>query len=337
MAGNNSGTLAAGYPLAMAAALFLSWGASAQAAGWLGCNVGPAKGVEVREIYKESPADRLGLLRGDVILTLNGIELTDPWQMERLLAAAPAGSEATLSVMRAGQKLELKTKLEDGARRFAPQAPISPPEEKGGAPGVSAAPVQRGGMPGYGPTAPPVALGHTHDAAVRLESARSLLEAYDRIRLEKNAGAEAEKLSQHVALMLSQAQELLRLYRMDEGRSLLNEAYRTVKQELQKLRGGETLINPLRFQNKLDELTYERNRNGMYEMLVRSIPDFPNRISQGDPLFQSAMTLRQSAENASVQGDPESGVKLMEQSTSKLVRLLKEAGLDIPDETGMTP
>ncbi|HID79917.1 MAG TPA: RIP metalloprotease RseP [Aquifex aeolicus] len=65
---------------------------------------------KVEYVYPSSPAQKLGLKRGDLILEVNG-EPTRNWlELEKLLREN-AGKEVTLTVLRDGKKITLKVKL----------------------------------------------------------------------------------------------------------------------------------------------------------------------------------------------------------------------------------
>ncbi|WP_158089551.1 PDZ domain-containing protein [Magnetofaba australis] len=86
---------------------------SALAGGWLGVTVTPPRGVAVAEIIKESPADRAGLQRGDVILTVDGHQVQNAGHFAHLINSGRPGDAAKLEVQRDGKKLTLEAPLDD--------------------------------------------------------------------------------------------------------------------------------------------------------------------------------------------------------------------------------
>jgi serine protease Do len=104
--------------------------------GWLGVAVQPmtadlaesfglqeARGALVSEVIKGSPAEAAGLRRGDVILAFDGVEIDTFNDLPRLVAAAPVGGSARLTVFRDGKTLQLQAtigELEDADRQPAP-------------------------------------------------------------------------------------------------------------------------------------------------------------------------------------------------------------------------
>jgi S1-C subfamily serine protease len=53
-------------------------------------------------VESESPADRAGLLVGDVIISADGAEITEPQDVAELLGAERVGAKLELRVVRGG-------------------------------------------------------------------------------------------------------------------------------------------------------------------------------------------------------------------------------------------
>jgi S1-C subfamily serine protease len=77
-----------------------------------------AKGVLVAQVQPGSAAERAGLKRGDVITSLNGVEVNDPNVFRNQVAGTPPGTEVTLNVLRGGREQQLRATLDE----FTPQA-----------------------------------------------------------------------------------------------------------------------------------------------------------------------------------------------------------------------
>ena len=75
----------------------------------------PAPGAVVVEMLRRSPAERAGLLPGDVVLALDGQPIQDAAQLRNELARAAAGSTLHLSVRREGQRKEIAIQVEEAA------------------------------------------------------------------------------------------------------------------------------------------------------------------------------------------------------------------------------
>ena len=70
------------------------------------------KGAVIRMIIEDSPADRLGLRDGDVIVKLNGEDVTDTYELRNRILSLDPGSIVTISVLRRNLLHETTVKLE---------------------------------------------------------------------------------------------------------------------------------------------------------------------------------------------------------------------------------
>jgi serine protease Do len=110
--------------------------------GWLGVTIQPmtpqlaesfglkeAKGALVSEVVKDSPAERAGIRRGDIIVSLQGKEVENVSDLPRLVAAIPVGEKINIGLLRDGKKIEVTATI----------GKLAETEEKAGtAPGGSA-------------------------------------------------------------------------------------------------------------------------------------------------------------------------------------------------------
>ncbi|MEK7434667.1 MAG: DegQ family serine endoprotease [Cyanobacteriota bacterium] len=71
----------------------------------------PNTGIVVGDIFKDSPADKAGLKRYDVILELNGKEVTDVSAFRNVIASETPGETAKMTVLRDGKKIKIDIKL----------------------------------------------------------------------------------------------------------------------------------------------------------------------------------------------------------------------------------
>ncbi|MBI2487520.1 MAG: trypsin-like peptidase domain-containing protein [Deltaproteobacteria bacterium] len=69
-------------------------------------------GVEVRQVVKESPAERAGIRVGDTIVSINENTLQSVDDIHRYLAKVEVGTSLNITVLREGKKLELKARAE---------------------------------------------------------------------------------------------------------------------------------------------------------------------------------------------------------------------------------
>ncbi|HUE81410.1 MAG TPA: Do family serine endopeptidase [Pyrinomonadaceae bacterium] len=80
-------------------------------------NLAEARGVIIAQVQPGSPADRAGLRRGDVILSLNGTEVNEPNALRNQVASTAPGSEVTLAIRRDGSEMQIRATLGE----FTPQ------------------------------------------------------------------------------------------------------------------------------------------------------------------------------------------------------------------------
>ena len=69
-------------------------------------------GAIVRSVVKGSPAEKAGLLRGDVIVEMDGKKILDPAELPRMVAFGHIGKTVTFKVLRKGKALEIKAVVE---------------------------------------------------------------------------------------------------------------------------------------------------------------------------------------------------------------------------------
>ena len=69
------------------------------------------KGALVADVNPDTPAARAGIQRGDVIVAFNGKEVPDSQSLPAMVAAIPVDQEATVTVKRQGQTLQLPVKI----------------------------------------------------------------------------------------------------------------------------------------------------------------------------------------------------------------------------------
>ncbi len=92
--------------------------------GWLGVTIQPVtpeikekfelpdtNGALVAEVVKDSPADKAGVKRGDVILMFDGKKIEEMNDLPPIVAETPVGKEVEVLVIRDGEKKRLKVKV----------------------------------------------------------------------------------------------------------------------------------------------------------------------------------------------------------------------------------
>jgi Do/DeqQ family serine protease len=72
----------------------------------------PKKAVIAASVFRSSPADKGGVLPGDVVLKVNGEEIKGMEQLQRIVGDLPAGKAASISVLRNGKVVALTVNIE---------------------------------------------------------------------------------------------------------------------------------------------------------------------------------------------------------------------------------
>ena len=173
------------------------------------------------------------------------------------------------------------------------------------------------------------------DFESRLESARALLAAQQRITQEKGAGREAQNATQSIERQIAEAQAIAAQGRYGEARPVLDRAYLTARVSIESLRRGDTLVRSLNFASKREEYDYEIDRNDTHSMLIKVLLADRKDASGAMPatmqtFTEKAATLRREAETQARNGDHAAAIRLLEESTRELVRAIRSGGLYIP-------
>jgi serine protease Do len=71
------------------------------------------RGALVADVMPDTPAERAGIERGDVIVEFNGRKIDEMTDLPRIVAAAAPGSEVTMKLMRKGQEKVVKVKVDE--------------------------------------------------------------------------------------------------------------------------------------------------------------------------------------------------------------------------------
>ena len=89
--------------------------------GWLGVQIRPLdqekakalgmlppRGVYVHDVLNDQPAQRAGILAGDIILRFDGQKITTPFELQSLVATTPVGKKVQVELFRKQAKHELE-------------------------------------------------------------------------------------------------------------------------------------------------------------------------------------------------------------------------------------
>lgn len=165
----------------------------------------------------------------------------------------------------------------------------------------------------------------------RRDSVKALLQAQRRISDEKGNVSGSEDVSRNIDAMLSEADQLALAGKFEQARGTVDKAYLVAKAAVGQMRSGDTLVRSLTFANKEEEYKYELDRNDSLAMLYKVLIEQAGRSnSVVDGFVKHGLDLRDRAEKAAAQGDYAAGIKLLEESTSQLVRAIRGAGIYIP-------
>lgn len=172
---------------------------------------------------------------------------------------------------------------------------------------------------------------HKRDFEARMESARALLAAQQRITKEKGAGREAQDAARSIERQIGEAQTIAAQGRYEDARPVLDRAYLTARVSIESMRRGDTLVRSLNFASKREEYDYEIDRNDTHAMLIKVLlADRKDAAGAMAPFTEKAAALRVEAEAQAKKGDHAAGIKLLEDSTRELVRAIRSGGIYIP-------
>lgn len=172
------------------------------------------------------------------------------------------------------------------------------------------------------------------DFDARLESARALLVAQQRITQEKKGSTEADKAAQatrSIEGLIQDAERNAGAGQLGEARALVDRAYLTARVSIESLRRGDTLVRSLKFNSKREEYEYEVDRNDTHRMLIQLLlADRKEVAALMQPSIDRAAALRRQAEATAQRGDHEAAIKGLEDATRELVRAIRAGGIYIP-------
>lgn len=183
---------------------------------------------------------------------------------------------------------------------------------------------------GAAPAAVPGEAGQSKGYAERKESTRSLRDALARVAQEK-ADDKGRAEVAVIDKLIGDADAQLAAGNARQGRAILDHAYLRAKVQLERLRGGETLVRTLHFDSKADEYRYELDRNDTYRMLLALlVPNGSEREARLKDVLERAHNLRGEAD-AKAKGEAfDDALRLIEQSTGEYQKAIRDAGILIP-------
>lgn len=90
-----------------------------------------AKGAMVTSVYAGDPADKAGMKPGDIILKIEGRDVSDPRALTRIIGSLKPNARVTLVVWREGRSLNLTTKLQKRLEEHVAGVEKSPGDSEG--------------------------------------------------------------------------------------------------------------------------------------------------------------------------------------------------------------
>lgn len=180
------------------------------------------------------------------------------------------------------------------------------------------------------PRAELVGLDERNGYAGRMESTKTLRDALARVADEKSdetARAEVGVIDR----LMRQADGLVAEQQVRRGRAVLDHAYLRAKVQLERLRGGETLVRALQFDTPQDEYRYELDRNDSYRMLVPLLVPRggPNESGMKAHLLRAGQ-LREDADSMAGRGNVEAAIRVIEESSGEYQEAIRTAGVLLP-------
>ncbi len=111
--------------------------------GWLGVQIqdinpamrgslglGNRKGVLIGDVFKGQPADKGGIRRGDVILSIDGKQVGDANELRNTVAACSPGVKIPVTVFRGGKEISLSVKLVERDEKSIDKLSAGPGSDK---------------------------------------------------------------------------------------------------------------------------------------------------------------------------------------------------------------
>ncbi|NMF90597.1 hypothetical protein [Aromatoleum petrolei] len=165
--------------------------------------------------------------------------------------------------------------------------------------------------------------------AARKDSTKALRDALARIAEEKNDDKGRAEVKVVDKLMADADATLAE--NAKRGRAILDHAYLRTKVQIERLRGGETLVRTLQFDSKGDEYRYEQDRNETYRLLIPMlVPNGSAREAQIKGTLDRAAKLRADAEAQAKRSDFDAALKTIDESTAEYQKAIRNAGVLLP-------
>ncbi len=158
---------------------------------------------------------------------------------------------------------------------------------------------------------------------------------HKRISDEKGASSEGDALRSQVNTLIAEADKAFAAKQHGVAQQLLRESFEMLRNSIESMREGETLVRSLDFATKKDEYDYELERYKSQLLLVDVLLKEKRASSayvakQVDKYITVAEDARGKAEGAASNGDHEAAIGLLEQARKQIVRALRTGGIYVP-------
>lgn len=158
---------------------------------------------------------------------------------------------------------------------------------------------------------------------------------HKRISDEKGAGSSSDALRAQVDALVGEADKAFAAKQHGTAQKLLRESFEMLRNSIESMREGETLVRSLNFATKKDEYDYELERYKSQLLLVDVLLKEKRASSayvakQVDKYIAVAEEARGKAERAASDGDHKAAISLLEQARKQIVRALRTGGIYVP-------
>ncbi|MEH6472257.1 MAG: hypothetical protein V7752_13500 [Halopseudomonas sp.] len=176
---------------------------------------------------------------------------------------------------------------------------------------------------------------HQTDYQKLKRSVDTFLEQHERISDEKGAGSEGSALRAQVNTVVAEADKAFASKQYGIAQQLLRESFEMLRNSIESMREGETLVRSLNFATKKDEYDYELERYKSQLVLVDVLLKEKRKSSayvakQVDKYIGVAEEARGKAETAASTGDHHAAIELLEGARKQIVRALRTGGIYVP-------
>lgn len=163
----------------------------------------------------------------------------------------------------------------------------------------------------------------------------TFMEQQERISDEKGSDAEGNALRSQVTMLVGEATRVFDAGETEKGQALLRESFEMLRNSIEGMRGGETLIRSLNFATKKDEYDYELERYKSQRMLVdvllkEKLAASAYTAKKVSEYIAVAEEERAGAERQAAGGDHDEAVKSLERARKQVVRALRSGGIYVP-------